>query len=416
VSSSFADLNLTITLSGPLRLGHVLSDLYQVSSIAAQQRFFFVNHANRSGKSIGDYFSLDTVNGHLTLVNYVPSGVNKLSQQFSLVQQELVNSHAATFRLVRTVSMCLFIINPGIDHLPAKVDRLDSFQAVASVDLPVDGQKINVDVPVRHPGLLRLFRINSNSSNIYSSVHTQSTGLFVQHSDWLLLNTRLVKDGQLRHNFDLVSRDTLTDTLQRVSFNVNLVEFSEEFDYLFSINGGENPVLDLSQYFANSFRWIVLNDTRNLEYDAGTGLIRLVKGLGSGVRLRVVELKLFAPDGDIRMGRVRLQMGQVASQIERVSLHVSKRVAVGSSVYRRFGEESKIEKLVVPAGVAGAFGIDQRGMRVLVGESGLQGLEMAECELRLEMSDGTVVFVRVLLLENLLRTVDFGRRNYYFSG
>jgi len=198
-----------------------------------------------------------------------------------------------------------------------------------------------------------------------------------------------------------------------VSFNVNLVEFSEEFDYLFSINGGENPVLDLSQYFVNSFRWIVLNDTRNLEYDAGTGLIRLVKGLGSGVR--VVELKLFAPDGDIRMGRVRLQMGQVESQVERVSLHVSKRVAVGSSVYRRFGEESKIEKLMVPEGVVGAFGIDERGMRVLVGESGLQRLEMAECELRLEMSDGTVVFVRVMLLENLLRSVDFGRRNYYFS-
>jgi len=413
VSSSFADLNLTITLSGPLRLGHVVSDLYQVSSITAQQRFFVINHANRSGKSIRDYFSLDTVNGHLTLVNYVPSGVNKLSQQFSLVQQELVNSHAITFRLVRTVSICLFITNPGTDHLPAKVDRLDTFQAVASVYLPLDGQKINVDVPVRHPGLLRLFRINSNSSNIYSSVQTQSTGLFVQHSDWLLLNTRLAQNGLLRHSFDLVSRDTLTDTLQRVSFNVNLVEFSEEFDYLFSINGGENPVLDLSQYFVNSFRWIVLNDTRNLEYDAGTGLIRLVKGLGSGVR--VVELKLFAPDGDIRMGRVRLQMGQVESQVERVSLHVSKRVAVGSSVYRRFGEESKIEKLMVPEGVVGAFGIDERGMRVLVGESGLQRLEMAECELRLEMSDGTVVFVRVMLLENLLRSVDFGRRNYYFS-
>jgi len=419
------NVNLTRELIGPLKLGTIVSDLYE-NIIGFKQRYFCINHDNRSASSILNYFELNTVNGQLTLVDHIPLNVNRLSQQFSLVQQEFINN-VFNFKVVRIFTVNLLVKTNQVYNFPTKVDRIADFQATNSVNVHNE-LKLDLDIPVHRSdqlGLLRLFRINDNSSNIYTEIQTESATLFVYglDTDWLFVNTEFFQTDKSKHSFNITSRDSLTNTFKSTLVNVNLIEFSEKFEYLFkvdlsndlgNINSGQ-VVLDLSSYFANSFKYIVLNDTRNLDYEASTGQVRFVRRLPQGENLRVIELKLLTVDSDVRMGRIHVRTSpkMIHKRQEKITLHISKQVAAGSSIYMNFEATSTIEKLVTPVG-DDVFRLDETGSRVLVGNSGLGRLEMVEFELCLEMSDKILV-VRIIVLENLLKTVDFSRMNYFFS-
>lgn len=352
--------------------------------------------------------------------HYINTTIHKLHQDISIVTQQTINNQV-TFKIIKIARLSIQIIDDdSLSNMPSKTDEINQYQIV-SVPLRLNETKLVLPVPSEGTSM-KLFKINQNSSNIHIDLRTTDPNLILLNDDnWLRLNTRFFNKAYPYHSIEISAFDELTQATKSIRIKFELAEFQQKFDYNFKVKLSPQQLeldtgkvlLDLSRYFTSTYRFIVLNDTRSLDYDSRSGEIRLVRQLKS--QRIIVGFKLFSNESDVQMGQMEIEIDQLeVSNTELVNLYISKRVVVGSTIYdlTQFYHATRILRMETDS--PGSFELDTTGNKVLVGSAGLGKLTGVKYQLKLLLGN-VQVEIWVHVLENALDTMRFGRLNYYFE-